>query len=106
MQRWHYEKGALVQFWATWALSKVDLGENCKHYRQLSEVGTILRWIWVKFGPSWHYPKVGVGQNLAKLELSKGGFGSRLGKGCITRGGSGPKNCKVGTLVHVGTIQG
>ena len=82
----------LVQFWAKWALSGVDLGNNCKHDRQLSKVGTIQGWNWANIWQSWHYPKVDLGQDLAKLALSEGE--------------SGPKSGKAGTIVHVDIIQG
>ena len=64
------------------------------------------------------------GQNVAKLALSKGGSGPKLGKAstivhypkvelgqilaklALSEGESGPKSGKAGTIVHVDTIQG
>ena len=53
---------------------------------------------------TWQYPKVDLVQNWAKLALSEGGFKSELSKLTISKGGSGQKLGKAGTIEHVGII--
>ena len=70
----------------------MDLGQNSRHYRQLSKVGTIRGWTWANILQSWHYPKVELDHNLAKVALSEGE--------------SEPKSGKAGIIVHADSIQG
>ena len=84
---------------------------QCWHYRRdrpswhyLGVPGTIRKWIWFKIGPSWHYPRVDLGQNLAKLALSKGGSGQNWARQAqsymlaLSKDGFGPNLGQAGTI--------
>ena len=92
---WHYPRVDLDRKWSilvTIDTFKGGSGPKLGKPNTIVHVGTIQGWVWAKFEPSWHYPKVDLVQIWAKLALSGGG--------------SGPKFGRAGTIVHVGTIQG